>query len=277
MTIDELFYSGNFYLENIILSSGINNIDNIYYKSSDKSYNITTSTANYKYLPSDINSNSSNATFSVFTHTNATEADSLKLLKPGPSNPTLALTYTEIGIWESPAPTGGNAYSAMVFGMPTTSVGMPKTGNANYSGILTGVITGSTVYTLSGTTSLSANFATSTLQAILNPIETNPATGATQTLPPAYEAFTINPVIENFSSGSSKTIYSFGGMSTYGWFIGGTFYGPSGSEIGGTFIATGGLAAIGSFAAKETSSTPSATPASVTTPPPTPTPFPRIR
>lgn len=92
----------------------------------------------------------------------------------GSGNPTIALTYTGYASMDYNVPQFLTRYYA-IYGIETPALSMPRTGSGTYTGIVTGY--GATygsngaqsnTYVLSGTGSLTANFAASSIASTLN-------------------------------------------------------------------------------------------------------------
>jgi len=197
----------------------------------------------YRFAPAQINAGRSNATFTAYDTTgpagqfNAGDTVSARFFNTGSGNPRLVLTHTsfvDLTI-SSPIPGGGFSTSRniSIFGVPTPGAQIPRSGTANYTGVAYGFgSAGGNSFEASGTSSLSANFATSAFTAIVNLDATVQATNVVTTLAP--KTFSGN-IINGTTFGSA-----------FDGFLG-RFFGPNAAEFGATFNFNGNDPVIGSF------------------------------
>jgi hypothetical protein len=183
----------------------------------------------YQMGPAQKDAAASNTTFTVyrgsgpagqFTSTNTYVT---KLFNPAVTNPKFVLTYTsfgEIAITNTAAPSPfPQAPSYIVYGIQTPAAQVPKSGSATYTGIVfgSGSIVNSPV-TLDGTSSLSANFGSSTFTSILNITAKDTASGQLRILAPI-----------NFNGNIFNSLVLTGNNFE------GNFYGQNAAEYGATF------------------------------------------
>jgi hypothetical protein len=117
--------------------------------------------------------------------------------------------------------------------VPTPSAQIPRSGTADYTGVAYGFgSAGGNSFEASGTSSLSANFATSAFTASVNLDATVQATNVVTTLAP--KTFSGN-IINGTTFGSA-----------FDGFLG-RFFGPNAAEFGATFNFNGNDPVIGSF------------------------------
>lgn len=182
-----------------------------------------------------------------------------QLLNHGSGNPTLALTYTSLADLTTTTNRSGLAVTTQyltAFGVQTPNGDMPRSGTANYSGILVGrgnQVGFSNDAVLSGTSAMAINFATGSGTASLNinatdklssaqmAIGTFTFTGGNNAISPgARNGFTFNPATySNLPAGGAVS----------GQFSG-AFYGPAAEEFGGAFnlqVTTGQVANTSRF------------------------------
>jgi hypothetical protein len=191
----------------------------------------TTST----FAPADIDAGASNTTYTVYSKNSGTET--LKLLNPGAGNPLIALTYTSYGQWTRTTAGGGyNGADAVndtffVYGIKTASGSMPTSGSAVYNTVIDGTFVNSTsVYDLSGTGSITANFGsgTGTISFAATPVGT-PSVGAVINFGTINGSGVIN----------AATFKGSGSGGGYSMNLAGYFYGPTANEVGADFRLSG--------------------------------------
>lgn len=136
----------------------------------------------------------------------------------------IALSYTSFGLWKrSDSASGTTTQTFFLYGTPTGSAAMPRSGSASYQATASGfVMTGGpaspTYNEFTGTATLSANFATSSISTTLDlgPRGTFQGLGS---ISADQFAGTFTAPYANYSSGA---------------FAGG-FFGPNAAEVGYTF------------------------------------------
>ena len=184
----------------------------------------------------------SDATYDVYAAsdvTNSTRTGAFRISKPGPGNPLVALTYTGFGTFESVMKKEDSTppYTdfAFGFGQSTPASAMPRTGSANYSGVIlgySGVPSDGTTrpYAISGDARMAYDFGASTLTGTLDPVATDRDTGTSYALG-AY-AFTGqgNAGKSTFAATFDKAINLPIGGNTNGA-INGQFTGPHAEEF----------------------------------------------
>jgi len=183
---------------------------------------------------------SSNASY---THYHNSNVDG-RLLNPGPGNPTITLTYTSLADLTATADRGGIAVATQyltAFGAQTPNGDMPRSGTANYSGILVGrgrQVGFSSDAVLSGTSAMAMDFATGSGTASLTINATDKLSGAQM----AIGTFNfvggnnpITPTARNFFSFNPSSFSNLpAGGAMMGQFVG-AFNGPGAEEFGGAF------------------------------------------
>lgn len=162
--------------------------------------------------------------------------EELWLFIPGSANTTLALSYVSYGIrilWSTNSPLEDREH--FLFGVYTPTSDLPVSGTASYSGIADGAFTdGAARYTISGTSTLSADFAANTVAASLSLTGTAEIGGATPFTPVTYSG---TGTIARNGSGIDQyhgTLTSSGNPDYNGAFRGG-FFGPAANEFGFLF------------------------------------------
>ena len=178
----------------------------------------------------------SSAIFSVYRGTAANNVDwTAKIYATGAGNGELALTYTSFVDFTRvrnypPGLSKDNDHYFMPFGVATLDSQLPRTGTANYAGVLYGhgAITPagsntSDFYALSGTSSMSVNFAGF---GISGSLAIKGANGGATTDFGRFD-FTGNRNNANFSMGQTSA-------ATTGYWLG-QFNGPAAAEYGGVF------------------------------------------
>jgi hypothetical protein len=181
-----------------------------------------------------------------------------------PSIGGVDLTYTRVGaglkFTNFGTPSSITDIIVGVFGVPTISSDMPKTGSATYSKVqvngsttiyTTGIpapVQGGLQYSLSTSTgTFSADFAAGTIQTTLNLIPTTPSGfPATITLPTIGSSTATGT--GSIATGTSNFTGTFGSSLAYtnGAFSGG-FFGPQAAEFGYSFVFAGNAPGTGAY------------------------------
>jgi hypothetical protein len=166
-----------------------------------------------------------------------------QLLKPDAANPTIALTYSSLANLTYAGDFNGQSvdypYFA-VFGGRTPSAVLPTTGSASYSGVIVGQgrhYGFSNDASLSGTSTLTANFANSQLSSTLSLIATDRASGTQMAIGTFEARGNINrifPEVPTFLANVTGFSNLAPGGQVYGQ-LNGTFFGPNAEEFGGVF------------------------------------------
>lgn len=230
---------------NGVISTGTNGgIANtaVHYDASSKTYSmqLTGISTDSKLAFGDENkvAAKSNDALSTYEKTTGSRSETLLLFNPGPSNTKLALTYTSYGAWLTTEKRSNGVdtnVAFFTFGTRTSPADMPRTGSASYSTILDGIFTDDAgFYAVTGSGSVSANFAASTLTYQVNPVSSASATS--NAAPRDFGSFNGNGTINSTTAGfttseSSSNGYSFG--------MNGYFYGPGAAELGAAFHLSG--------------------------------------
>lgn len=183
------------------------------------------------------NATSATGYAAAFAKTTGTVTDTLMLYGNVPATapsatPPVQLSYASFGYWshtDTAAVQTQDTY--FVFGYPTAASAVPTTGTATYQGTVSATAlqygaAAAMLVPLSGTTSLTANFASQTVSTNINLTILNGAT---------YAAFTGTGTIS--ANQFAGTLASTNTQFTGGAFTGG-FFGPAAQETGLTFQAT---------------------------------------
>lgn len=189
----------------------------------------------------------SDAAFDVYGDitVDANGTDGGRLLRPGPGNSLIELTYTSYGSWEYGYGADGSSIRQSVtryhsvFGFPTKSSEMPTSGNANYSGVLFGVAgtsnnvggagTNDTYYSLSGSINLAVDFGTGGWSGGINPIGDDLNSDAIRDF--GIFSFSDGTISEALLQNAE---IDFGTTLSVGTIFG-HFFGPQAAEVGGGF------------------------------------------
>lgn len=154
------------------------------------------------------------------------------------SNTALQLTNVSyLNWWRGDSTVGAKRFTTGVFGYNTVSGDLPTTGTQAYNATVTGRLVSvagatTTVSRVSGTVTLTANFATGVIDATMN-LTTLPAGGGA---PVAYGTFTAQA---SYATKSTLFNGSFLQGSALNGTVSGGFYGSQGKEIGLVFQGTG--------------------------------------
>lgn len=146
-------------------------------------------------------------------------------LTPAPAAAApVALTYASYGLWKhSDTVTNLTTQTFFLYGAPTGTISMPKTGSASYQATASGIVMASgpalpAIRTFVGTASLSADFSASTVLTTLN-LGIDGTYQGTGSITADQFSGPLTAAYQNFSSGS---------------FTGG-FFGPNAAEAGYAF------------------------------------------
>jgi len=157
-----------------------------------------------------------------------------RLLKPGPGNSLVELTYTSFAIVERTSGYSDSSTSQMfVFGFETDLIQVPTTGSASYTGVAQGFASSngadSIFYLVDGTSSISVDFAAATWNGALSLTGNDRnSTGSRN-----FGDFTIEGGL--VSGGNLHQAEVFSGLTDVG-IANGYFFGPFAEEVGGTFM-----------------------------------------
>ena len=218
-------------------------------------YTVRDSSSSRTFVAASKNIASSNATVTVYDQSTGTRSDQLVLFNPGAANPRLALTYVSYGAWQIINDLGGPAdftQQFFVFGI-RQAADQVSTGSASYTTKPDGFwTTASGVYSLSGTSSFTADFSTMTVATSLNLTGRNVINDSTKVLGAFNGAGTITALGGGFG-GNFVHVGTDADGAVYSGGFNGAFFGPTGSEIGYTFRLTSGSgAAVGAVVGKTT-------------------------
>ncbi len=164
----------------------------------------------------------------------------LKLYKPGPTNPELALTYASYGIWDqtqTPATNGLNFLDRLYFTYGIASTAFPRTGTANYTGFINGhgggTASGSDPFSVAGNFNFTFDFAADNFSGTFSPTGTNLRTSAAMALGTYSVTSSRGPLATG--GGFDGSLILAGAANPSGSLKGG-FFGPIYNEIAGTFV-----------------------------------------
>jgi hypothetical protein len=212
------------------------------------------SSASATFLPASRSPADSNAAISVYNQVSGNRTDQLVLFNPGAGNTTLALTYASYGAWQRLTDNGATvdvATQFFVYGIRQPS-NQPSTGSASYTTIVDGLWASATgVYSLGGTSTLTADFAALTVATTLDLIGTHVTTSDSK----ALGQFNGTGTIAALGGGFSGNFVHQGTADDGGVYSGsfaGAFFGPQGQEVGYSFSLTspGGGTAAGAVVGK---------------------------
>lgn len=197
------------------------------------------------FLKSNIDPSRSNATFTVYSKLGG----SLTLTILNPGSPTLNLSYVTYGNWvfKDDAFQENFATGYMVFGIRTAAGSMPRSGTATFNGQTVGTMVdaGGTLYTVSGTGSLAADFAAATISGNFTGMEARNVQNSA--VKPWRDFKTTGTISGNAFNGSAAS--KDGALS--GLHYGG-FFGPAAAEAGSNWFLSGGNeVAYGAFVGKK--------------------------
>ncbi|NBC36256.1 hypothetical protein GTZ99_06755 [Novosphingobium sp. FSY-8] len=218
---------------------------NVIYNADTGSYHMVSVTTgiNLGALPLDISFSSadrlagqSDSTYSLYH----TASGDVRVLNSGAANPLVALTYSSFA-----AVNGTGTYLGMSqdinwyvpFGEATPLSQIPRSGTANYTGVVVGQGTtsyGAATADLSGTSTLGIDFGTNTANLALNLSAVDRATGVTRTIGNISMSGTMNS-----SCGQTCTTLpgfsAIGAGANYTANAQGMLFGPNAAEFGAAF------------------------------------------
>lgn len=174
------------------------------------------------------------ADYTTYTKTSGGVTETLKVLNK--ANTLLPLTYVQYGKWRRTGMTtnftSNDTY--VVFGTKTAPSAMPVAGTGNYVTLLDGTyVNKNGVYAVSGTGTLTANFAAGTIAYSAT------ASGARETGGSVINFGTMTGTGAIANGGPAfKGSGGFNG-SGYAMNVMGNFYGPAADEVGGSFTIKG--------------------------------------
>ena len=181
----------------------------------------------YVFGPGQRDAGQSNTTFSVYSGSGTFGSFTAKLFNSGPTNPKLELTYSSFA---DIAITGATQTSSVyvVYGLATPLGQVPRSGSANYTGIVYGrgqLGPTALAANLDGTASFSANFSSSTFSSTLNVTATEIVSSTATVLAPINYSGAISGNSFSATPGNVTATNTFDGR----------FFGPSASEYGAVF------------------------------------------
>jgi len=172
----------------------------------------------------------------------------LLLRRTGSANNGTSLSYLSYGLWEREIDQAGNSdlerWAMFVYGLRTTASQLPTSGTARYAGTLDGLwTTAGASYRLSGTSALTADFASNSVTGTLSATGTDRETGAVVAMDTLSGSASISRADASFAG-------SLAGRNGFAGAFNGGFFGPGATEAGGTFsVSRGTEQATGVFVA----------------------------
>jgi hypothetical protein len=212
--------------------------------------------ASFTFAPADklpLQNGGSSAAVALYEKDAGTRTDQLALFNPGAGNPELALTYVSYGAWQTILDNGATvdvAQQFFVYGIRQSPT-QPSTGSASYQTRPDGFwMTPGGVYSLSGTSSFTADFSAMTVATSLNLTGTSVTGGANKVLGTFNGSGTIAALGGAFNGTLGQQGTDADGNVYSGTFAG-AFFGPQGQEVGYTFRLQGtGGQAVGAVVGK---------------------------
>lgn len=205
------------------------------YDAPSKSYTIMTQGRSQTFGPQDIDASQGSAGATVYKKVQGATTESLTLTKPGTSGP-LTYQYVGAGFWQRSTTQGSTidgSFDAFTYGVVTPDANLPRTGVGSYSVDLLGVMSDGVPESLTGTGSLSADFASGLVS-------------TSGTYQKVMSDGSVVPVTYSFAGsgqlGSGNSFSGTFGLSDFGTYAGnmdGRFYGPQAQEVGAVWYASG--------------------------------------
>jgi len=200
-------------------------------------YNIYPNFVVERFGASELVAARSSAVFNAYQKTDAGAVYSLALLKPGPVNSQLNLSYVGIGEAEGTKPDAGGGstttdYRAFSFGYYAEASALPASGTGTYTGIVIGraaSASSSRVYKLSGTIILTASFSDSKFSGNVTLTGVDDRTGSSS-------SFGTFPIVMN--TGPQPLNYITGYVGPGADVFRAYLAGPTADELAGTFTLT---------------------------------------
>lgn len=217
------------------------------YDANSRSYTVSVDGESQTFAPSDLDRRPE---LDVYTKDSNRITDVLILFRTGTPDSGLNLTYASYGGWLR---TDGNELSLnskqtyFVYGIPTQASDLPRTGSATYTTIVDGFwARPDALYSLGGTSSLSANFATGKVST--NMTLSGAHIGILGYTPSEPQA---NLGTLSGSATINRADASFSGTlagSGYNGTLNGMFFGPQAAEVGASFSINNGAGSTASGA-----------------------------
>lgn len=208
----------------------------ISYDATAKSYTVKDEATSRTFAPGNIAA--SNSRFDIYQVNDGNSVEELRLFKSGSQNSQIALTYVTYGIWSTYQPGQSTTHYLTRFavaGIQTGAAGLPKTGQATYSGSVDGVAAfDGQSYRLAGSNgTLTADFEKGVIRTSLN------LRGTTDVASDAIGAVDLGTLKGTGAIGVDTSRYTgtITGLQMDGSF-GGAFYGPNAAETGFAFSLT---------------------------------------
>lgn len=228
--------------------AGRNSGVTISYDSAAGSYRISDAVASATFDPTQ---RSSSDSFDTYTAASGTTTDELRLfgnIRSGgaPAGAPISLSYLSFGSWShDDSSSGEHRDSYFLFGYPTATSDMPKSGTASYSTFVTAnivnIVPGQGESSLTGSATFRADFGAGTVGTSLTLPLTN--FGSPTSTYSGNGAIAGNQFNGNFTTVDDPSFNS-------GTFAGG-FFGPGAKEVGYTFAISRGAADPGAGAAQQ--------------------------
>jgi hypothetical protein len=217
---------------------GGNSTVTISYDAANQSYTVAANGRQATFLPADRTSSTGAqlTTYEKQTQSGGTTYNnSFGLYRTGQTSGGLNLTYASYGGWQQTNNTGtGIDFRQVyfVYGVPTAASDLPRTGSASYTTIVDGFWADPVgLYSVSGTSSLTANFAAGTVATNISLTGQNISPGGgTRAFGTLNGTQTISTSDASFSGALAGAGYS--------GTLNGLFFGPQAAEVGGAFSVT---------------------------------------
>ncbi len=211
----------------------------IAYDAATQGYTLSGGGQSATFLPADKDAANSNAVVTSFSKTSGTTENTLVLANG--ANPGVALTYSDFAVWQRVTSNGSLRTAVnipLVFGIPTAPGDMPRTGTASYQSIVSGLwFTPTDIRTLSGTGSLSADFAAGSTNVNMSLSGVSAISGA---------SFFIGSVSGTGRIDAANAAFSgrLASASAYSGAYAGRFFGPGAAEAGAAFNLSNGAGSV---------------------------------
>jgi hypothetical protein len=202
------------------------------------------------FLPPDKLTAGTDSRYTTFQVTQGNVTYTLRAYRPGSANDQLVLSYMSFldFLRTTPEPGGCTGCTAIdhlgysiVYGLRTDPTAIPRTGTASYSGLIFGRGAADGIgrhYSMTGTASLTADFAGDQISGTLSPVLTNTTTGnqfAIGNLVLAPGGIRRTGPIDTGTNALITGALSGAGTGNYS----AAFFGPGGEELGAAFTARG--------------------------------------
>jgi hypothetical protein len=205
----------------------------IAYNAADQSYTVSVYGETNTFTPANRDAAHSTNLATAYSRTSGATDYNLVLANPA----AVQLTYSSYGVWQRDVTGSPNStlhQSVFVYGIPTASSDLPRTGSATYSTAVGGFwVAGGDVRVLSGTSTFSADFGAGTTRLDMTMVgKSQLAGGGTFAFGSVGGAGSINSSNATISGALGSTSAASAG---YSGVYAGRFYGPQAAEVGVVF------------------------------------------